>query len=86
MADTKDAEGESRASKIHFTVIIQNRYTFDIEVVTGKQTKEKKRATIPAGFSLYRRVRGGNGPIRDDESVQLHNGDHSFARAPSNVS
>jgi hypothetical protein len=78
LTDRKDAEGQSRASKIHITVIIQNRYTFETEVVTGKQIKE--RANIPAGFSLHRRVKGGNEPIRDDESVELHNGDHFFSR------
>jgi len=76
--------GEARPSKIHVTVIIQNRYTFDVEVVTGKQIKD--RANIPAGFSLHRRAKGGNEPIRDDELVALRNGDHFFARPPSNVS
>ncbi len=84
MADTEDVAGEDRPSKIHVTVIIQNRYTFDTEVVTGKQIKEK--ANIPAGFSLHRRAKGGNEPINDDESVELRNGDHLFARPPSNVS
>jgi len=80
MADTKHPGGEDRPSKIHVTVIVQNRYTFDTEVVTGKQIKEK--ANISAGFSLHRRVNGGNEPIGDDESVELRNGDHLFARSP----
>jgi hypothetical protein len=65
-------------------VIIQNRYTFETEVVTGKQIKEK--ANIPAGFSLQRRMKGGNEPIGDHESVELRDGDHLFARPPLNVS
>lgn len=50
---------------IHITVVVANRYTFDTEVVTGKQIKEK--ANIPAGFPLHRRMRGGNEPIHDEE-------------------
>ncbi len=84
MAGTDDAGGEGRPSRIHVTVIIQNRYTFDTEVVTGKQIKEK--ASIPGGFFLHRRAKGGNELIRDDESVELRNGDHLFARPPSNAS
>lgn len=84
MADAKDTGGENRPSRVRITVIVQNRYTFDTEVMTGRQIKEK--ANIPAGFSLYRRVHGGNEPIRDDESVELHHGDHFFSQPPSNVS
>lgn len=86
MADAKDAESQDWAPKIRITVVIQNHYTFDTEVATGKQIKES--ANIPAGFALYRRNRrmhGGNEPIRDDDSVELHDGNHFFARPPSNV-
>src|SRR5687768_10488201 len=64
MADAKDAEGENRPPKIRITVVIANRYTVDTELATGKQIKE--RADVPGGFSLYRRIRGGNEPISDD--------------------
>jgi hypothetical protein len=84
LADTRHAGEEDRPLKIHITVIVQNRYTFDTEVVTGTQIKE--RAGIPAGFSLHRRGKGGNEPIGDDQSFELRNGDHFFARPPSNVS
>lgn len=80
MAHAKDAEGENRSPRIHITVVIANRYAFDTEVVTGRQIKEK--ANIPAGFALYRRTRGGNESIRDDDTVGLHDGDHFFARPP----
>lgn len=67
---------------VHITVVIQDRYTFDSNAVTGRQIKEK--ANIPAGFSLHRRVHGGgNEPILDDDSVELRNGDHFFARPPA---
>ncbi len=69
---------------IHITVIVQKRYAFDSAVATGRQIREK--ANIPAGFSLHRRVQRGNEPIHDDESIELHNGDHFFSRPPSNVS
>lgn len=84
MAGAKDTEGPGPAAEIHITVVIQNRYAFDTEVVSGAQIKE--RVNIPAGFSLHRRVQGGNEPIHDDESVELRNGDHFFARPPSTVS
>jgi hypothetical protein len=83
VADAMDA-GYDGPSKIRITVIIQNRYTFDTKVVTGRHIKEK--ANIPAGFSLHRRVKGGNEPIPDDAPVELRNGDHLFARPPWNVS
>jgi hypothetical protein len=61
-------------------VVIANRYAFDAEVVTGRQIKEK--TNTPAGFALYRRTRGGNVSIHDDDTVQLHDVDHFFARPP----
>jgi hypothetical protein len=61
-------------------VVIANRYAFDAEVVSGRQIKEK--ANVPAGFALYRRTRGGNELIRDDDTVEVHDGDHFFARPP----
>jgi hypothetical protein len=84
MADTDDTQDEDRQSKIHITVVIADQYSFDTEVATGRQIKEK--TNIPVGFALYRRVRGGNEPIHDDEPAELHDGDHFFARPPSNVS
>jgi hypothetical protein len=80
VADTKDTGKEQGRSKVHITVVIADRYSFDAEVATGKQIKQK--ANIPAGFALYRRVPGGNEPIHDDDSVELHDGDHFFARPP----
>jgi hypothetical protein len=84
MADGKNIEGENRPSSVRITVIVQNRYTFDTQVVTGKQIKET--ANVPADFDLYRRVQRGNEPIPDDALVQLRNGDHFFARPASDVS
>jgi hypothetical protein len=81
MAHTKDAGGRDRPPKIRITVIIQNRYTFDTEVATGTQIREM--AKIPEGFALHRRIRGGNESIPDDDSVELHDGDHFFARRES---
>jgi Multiubiquitin len=76
--DAKHADGLSRPSNVRITVIVQNRYTFDTKLLTGRQIKDT--AGVPAGFDLYRRVQGGNQPIRDDAQVELHNGDHFFAR------
>jgi multiubiquitin len=80
MSHAKDTEGKNGSPKIRVTVVIATRYAFDTEWVTGKQIKE--RANIPAGFALYRRTRGGNESIRDDDTVELHDGDHFFARPP----
>jgi hypothetical protein len=80
MSQAKDAEGENRSPRIRVTVVIANRYAFDAEVVTGRLIKEK--ANVPAGCALYRRTRGGNESIHDDDTVELHDGDHFFARPP----
>jgi len=80
MSHAKDAEGENGPPRIRITVVIANRYAFGGEVVTGRQIKEK--ANVPAGFPLYRRAPDGNESIRDDEVVELHDGDHFFARRP----
>jgi hypothetical protein len=79
MAHAND-EGENPSQKIHITVVIANRYAFDTGVVMGRRIREE--ADIPASFALYRRMRGGNESIRDEDSVELHDGDHFFARSP----
>ena len=79
-----DARSEDPPPSVRITVVVQNRYTFDTRRVTGHQIKET--ASIPLGFALYRRVQGGNEPIRDDAQVELRNGDHFFARPSSNAS
>jgi len=76
--------GRDRPSSFRVTVIVQNRYTFDTERVTGGQIK--RAAGVPAGIALYRRVQGGNQPIADDARVELRNGDHFFARPSSDAS
>ncbi len=78
-----DVESRSRPG-IHVTVVVANRYAFDTDAATGSEIKAK--AGIPAGFDLYRRGRGGNESIGDDDSVELHNGDHLFARPPRSPS
>jgi hypothetical protein len=83
MAHAKDADDQDGPPSIRITVVIANRYALDIDVATGEQIRQ--RTNIPAGFALYRRMRGGNEPIGDDDSVQLRDGDHFFARPPSNL-
>jgi hypothetical protein len=77
-ADAAHERGEDQSSNVRITVIIQNRYTFDTELVTGRQIRQA--AGVPASFALYRRAQGGSEPIPDDAQVELHNGDHFFAR------
>ncbi len=84
MAHRNDARHEDRPSSVRITVIVQNRYTFETHRVTGRQIREA--AGVPADFALYRRAQGGNEPIADDEHIELHKGDHFFARPPSNAS
>ncbi|HEX9375467.1 MAG TPA: multiubiquitin domain-containing protein [Actinomycetota bacterium] len=81
MLDAEDADRVSGSSGVRITVIVQNRHVFDTELVTGRQIKET--AGVPAGFALYRRVRGGNEQVADDAQVELRDGDHFFARPPS---
>jgi hypothetical protein len=81
-AGARGAEREDRPSRVRITVVVQNHYTLDTALVTGTQIKET--ATVPTNFLLYRRVKGGNEPIPDDALIEPHNGDHFFARPPSN--
>jgi hypothetical protein len=78
MADTKGTGGDGQ---VRISITVNNRHTFDTNVVTGKQIKEK--ANVPAGFALCRRTRAGNESIRDDDAVELRDGDHVFARPPA---
>lgn len=75
--------GGDRTSAIRISVVVANHHTFDAEVVTGRQIREK--ANVPLGFDLYRRTAAGRGqePVPDDTEVELHDGDHFFARPPS---
>jgi hypothetical protein len=82
-AEASGAERESGPSKVRSTVIVQNRYTLDAGLTTGKHIKEM--AHVPTGFIRYRRVKAGNEPISDDALIEPHNGDHFFARPPSNT-
>ncbi len=78
----KGARRGGGPSSVRFTVTVANRYTVDTDLVTGRQIKET--AGVPPGFALYRRTPAGNEPIADDAQIELHNGDHFFAR-PSPV-
>jgi len=78
LAGASGGERGSDPSTVRITVIVQNHYTLDARPTTGKQIKEK--ADVPAGFVLYRRVKGGNEPISDDALIEPHNGDHFFTR------
>ena len=80
-AGASGAEREDRPSRVLITVIVQNRCTLDAELMTGRHIKET--TDVPAGFVLYRRAKGGNEPIPDDALIEPHNGDHFFARPPS---
>ena len=80
----KDIEDERPPESVRVTVIVQNRHTLDRGPVTGGLLKEA--TNVPASFALYRRVKGGNEPIPDDAPVEVHDGDHFFARPPSNAS
>ena len=79
--DAGSAEREDGPSDIRISLTVANRYTFDTDLVTGRQIKET--AGVPARFTLYRRTPSGNEPIPDEAQVELHNGDHFFARPPS---
>jgi hypothetical protein len=78
MSDTKGTGGEGQ---VRISITVNDRHTFDTNVVTGRQIKEK--ANVPADFALYRRTHAGNESIPDDDTVELHDGDHVFARPPA---
>jgi hypothetical protein len=84
VAHPEVAGHERYATSVRIIVTVASRYTFDTEVVTGRQIKE--RAGVPEGFALYRRMPGGNESIADDEQVELQNGDHFFARPSPDAS
>ena len=69
---------EDASSSSHITVMVQNRFIVESGATTGRQIKQL--AEIPQDFALYRRARGGNEPIHDDDIVDIRNGDHFFAR------
>jgi hypothetical protein len=69
---------ESRSPSARITVMVQNRFIVEAGAATGRQIKNL--AGIPADFALYRRAPGGNEPILDDDTVDVRNGDHFFAR------
>jgi len=78
------ADGVSRPSSVRITVVVENHYTFDSGPVTGRQIKDT--VGVPAGFALYRRVRGATQPIPDDAQIELRDGDHFFARPTRSAS
>jgi hypothetical protein len=80
-SDADNADRENEASGVRITVTVANRFTFDARRLTGRQIKEA--TGVPTGFALYRRTPSGNEPIPDDAKVELHNGDHFFARPSS---
>jgi hypothetical protein len=78
MEDDQAEAISERASHVSITVIIQNRYTLEAEVVTGRQIKEM--AGIPPSFALFRRGSEGKEPVSDDAEIRVRNGDHFFAQ------
>ena len=84
MTEMTDAETESLEHRPAEVVINDKKYVFEHHHRTGLEIKEK--AGIPADYSLYRRMPGDNEPISNEETVDLHDGEHFFSRPPSNVS
>jgi hypothetical protein len=78
MTDSQAEGFGQRAANVRITVIIQNRYTLEAEVVTGRQIKEM--AGILPTFALFRRGSQGKEPISDDAEIRVRNGDHFFAQ------
>jgi len=84
MAHAQDIDDERPLGSVRVTVIVQNRYALDGGPMKGRHLKEA--TNVPETFALYRRLKGGNEPIPDDTPVEVHDGDHFFARPPSNAS
>ena len=75
------ADVGSADAGVRITVIVQDRYSFETDRVTGAMIREA--ANIPAGFALHRRSDQGNEPIADDAEIVIRDGDHFFARPTS---
>jgi hypothetical protein len=71
---------EGARSSARITVMIESRFVVETGPATGRHLKE--RGGVPVDFALYRRARGGNEPIHDEDVVEVRNGDHFFARSP----
>ncbi len=84
MSELTTHEDEKKEHRGVDVFINGDRYHFDSDDTTGEQIE--KKAGIPADYSLYLRREGENEPIRPDEKVELHHGEHFFSRPPSNVS
>ena len=78
MVEVETPETDQRSTSARITVIVQQRHVVDTGSRTGRQIKEL--AGIPADFMLYRKAKGGNEPVTDDDPVDIRNGDHFFAR------
>ena len=74
------APTEASRSNARITVMIESRFVVEAGPAMGRQIKQ--RAEIPPDFALYRRARGGNEPIHDEDVIVVRNGDHFFARSP----
>lgn len=70
-------------SSARITLMRESRFFVEAGATTGRRIKEL--AEIPWDFALYRRARGGNEPIHDDDIVDIRNGDHFFARPARQV-
>lgn len=78
MVEVVAPEADQRPASARITVIVQQRCFVAAGSRTGRQIKEL--AGIPADFTLYRKAKGGNELISDDDPIDIRDGDHFFAR------
>jgi len=78
MSDVTVTAEEKKDHKEVEVFINDTPYRFETHEATGRQIKE--RAHIPDEHFLYLRHEGGDTLIRNDERVELHNGEHFFPK------
>lgn len=62
----------------------KTKVEFDTNHVTGQQIKEK--ASVPLDYDLARRVHDQLVLVRNDETIEIKNGEHFEALPPGTVS
>lgn len=75
-----DTTVTTEAKKDHKEVMVLTNdrpYSFEADEVTGRQIKEK--AGVPEDHYLYLREDGADQLIRDDQCVELHDGECFFS-------
>jgi hypothetical protein len=78
MSDVTITTEEKKHHREVHVFIDERSYSFESDDVTGREIKGK--AGIPEDHFLYLRHDGADKLIRNDERVELHDGEHFFSK------